>query len=86
MVNDDGGRIKNMGDVSWGRCMGRDNELATFECDSKFKQLDYLASLKMSVSDNRNQFLFPELRKEKNLAYETFKCTRPAAMRLKRLI
>jgi|LakMenEpi03Aug12_release.lakeMendotaPanAssembly.Ray.scaffolds.fasta_scaffold163356_3 hypothetical protein len=29
LVNDEGGRIKNMGDVSWGRCMGRDNELAT---------------------------------------------------------
>ncbi len=63
----------------WGKLVGAvawdaDNELATFEYDPKFKQLGWdLAPLKMPVSDNRNQFEFPELRKDKNSAYDTFK-------------
>lgn len=63
----------------WGKLAGAvawdaDNELATFEYDLKFKRLGWdLAPLKMPVSDNRNQFSFPELRKDKNSAYDTFK-------------
>ncbi len=63
----------------WGKLVGAvawdaDNGLATFEYDPKFKQLSWdLAPLKMPVSDNRNQFSFPELRKDKNSAYNTFK-------------
>jgi serine/threonine-protein kinase HipA len=63
----------------WGKLVGAvawdpDSGFATFEYDPKFKQLGWdLAPLKMSVSDNRNQFSFPELRKEKNLTSDTFK-------------
>lgn len=63
----------------WGQGVGavawdQDNGLATFEYDPKFKSLAWdLAPLKMPVSGNRNQFSFPELRKEKNAAYDTFK-------------
>jgi serine/threonine-protein kinase HipA len=63
----------------WGKLVGAvawdaDNALATFEYDPKFKQLGWdLAPLKMPVSDSRNQFSFPELRKDKNSVYDTFK-------------
>lgn len=63
----------------WGKLVGAvawdaDNGLATFEYDPKFKTLGWdLAPLKMPVSDNRNQFSFPELRKDKNSEYDTFK-------------
>ncbi len=63
----------------WGQLVGavawdQDNGLATFEYDPKFKSLAWeLAPLKMPVSGNRNQFSFPELRKDKNAAYDTFK-------------
>ncbi len=63
----------------WGKLVGAvawdaDNELATFEYDAKFKRLGWdVAPLKMPISDNRNQFSFPELRKDKNSAYDTFK-------------
>ncbi len=63
----------------WGQWVGavawdQDNGLATFEYDPKFKSLAWeLAPLKMPVSGNRNQFSFPELRKDKNAAYDTFK-------------
>ncbi len=65
--------------IIWGKLVGAvawdtDNGLATFEYDPKFKQLSWdLAPLKMPISDNRNQFSFPELRKDKNSAYDTFK-------------
>lgn len=63
----------------WGRLVGAvawdvDSGFATFEYDPKFKTLGWdLAPLKMPVSDNRNPFSFPELRKDKNSAYDTFK-------------
>jgi serine/threonine-protein kinase HipA len=58
------------GAVAWDKANG----LASFEYDPKFKSLGWdLAPLKMSISDNRNQFSFPELRKDKNSAYDTFK-------------
>jgi len=63
----------------WGKLVGAvawdaDNGLATFEYDPKFKTLGWdLSPLKMPVSDNRNQFSFPELRKDKNSEYDTFK-------------
>ena len=58
------------GAVAWDTNKG----FATFEYDPKFKQLGWdLAPLKMPVTDNRNQFSFPELRKDKNSEYDTFK-------------
>lgn len=63
----------------WGKLAGavawdKENGFASFEYDPKFKQSGWdLAPLKMSISDNRNQFSFPELRKDKNSAYDTFK-------------
>lgn len=63
----------------WGKFVGAvawdpERGFATFEYDPKFKQLEWeLAPLKMPVSENRNQFSFPELRKDKNSAFDTFK-------------
>ncbi len=63
----------------WGKLVGAvawnaDNGLTTFEYDPKFKTLGWdLAPLKMPVSGNQNQFSFPELRKDKNSEYDTFK-------------
>lgn len=63
----------------WGKLIGAvawdpDSGFAIFEYDPKFKTLGWdLAPLKMPVSDNRNQFSFPELRKDKNSVYDTFK-------------
>jgi serine/threonine-protein kinase HipA len=63
----------------WGRLVGAvawdpQSGLATFEYAPTFKQLGWdLAPLKMPVSDNRNLFSFPELQKDKNSEYDTFK-------------
>lgn len=58
------------GAVAWDKA----NAFAEFEYDPAFKSLKWdLAPLKMPVSDNRNQFSFPELRKERNSEYDTFK-------------
>ncbi len=63
----------------WGKLVGAvaydtATSFAAFEYDPAFKQLKWdLAPLKMSVSDNRNQFSFPELRKDRNSEYDTFK-------------
>lgn len=58
------------GAVAWDKANG----FAEFEYDPKFKSLKWdLAPLKMPVSDNRNQFSFPELRKDRNSEYDTFK-------------
>ena len=63
----------------WGKLIGAvawdpDSGFATFEYDPKFKTLGWdLAPLKMTISDNRNKFSFPELRKVKNSSYDTFK-------------
>jgi len=61
---------KLVGAVAWDKANG----FAYFEYAPKFKQLGWdLAPLKMSVSESRSQFSFPELRKDKNAAYNTFK-------------
>lgn len=61
---------KLAGAVAWEAATG----IATFEYNPGFKQLKWdLAPLKMSITDNRNLFSFPELRKDKNSAYDTFK-------------
>ncbi len=63
----------------WGKLVGAvawniESGFATFEYHPKFKQLGWdLAPLKMPFSENQNQFSFPELRKDKNSAYNTFK-------------
>lgn len=61
---------KLVGAVAWIEAAG----YATFEYDPKFKQLGLdLAPLKMPVDTSVNKFTFPELRKDKNSAYDTFK-------------
>jgi serine/threonine-protein kinase HipA len=61
---------KLVGAVAWDATTG----FATFEYDPKFKQLGWdLAPLKMPISDNRSQFSFPELQKNKKSEYDTFK-------------
>lgn len=61
---------KLVGAVAWDTNKG----LATFEYDPKFKTLGWdLSPLKMPVYSNRNRFSFPELRKDKNSEYDTFK-------------
>jgi len=59
-----------VGAVAWNEATG----FATFEYDPTFKQLGWdLAPLKMTVSDSRNVYSFPELVKDKNSVYDTFK-------------
>ena len=59
-----------VGAVAWDEKTG----LASFEFDSKFKKLSIdLAPLKMPVNGVKNIFTFPELRKEKNAVFDTFK-------------
>jgi len=61
---------KRVGAVAWNDNTG----YATFEYEPTFKQLGWnIAPLTMPVSDNRSLFSFPELRKERNAAYDTFK-------------
>ena len=58
------------GAVAWDAGRG----VAAFEYDPAFKQLGWdLAPLKMPVADNRNIFSFPELQKERNSPFDTFK-------------
>ncbi len=63
----------------WGKLVGAvawDTETgyAAFEYDPKFKQLDWdLSPIKMPVSHSRNEYSFPELRKDRNSEYDTFK-------------
>lgn len=59
-----------VGAVAWDEQTG----YATFEYDTKFKQKGWeLAPLKMPVSGTSNLYSFPELRKDKNAVYDTFK-------------
>lgn len=61
---------KLVGAVAWNEETG----FASFEYDPKFQQQGFdLAPLKMPVDDNRSQFSFPELRREYNAEYDTFK-------------
>src|SRR6476660_5826204 len=58
------------GAVAWDPATG----YAVFEYDPKFKQSGWdLAPLKMPLADNRNQFSFPELRKDRDSEHDTFK-------------
>jgi serine/threonine-protein kinase HipA len=63
----------------WGKLAGavawdENADLATFEYDPKFKQLGWdIASLTMPIAAAKSQFSFPELRKERNSEYYTFK-------------
>ncbi|MDI6402722.1 type II toxin-antitoxin system HipA family toxin [Balneolaceae bacterium ANBcel3] len=59
-----------VGAVAWDTKAG----YAFFEFNPKFKEKGWdLSPLKMSLSDNREVFSFPELRKERNAEYDTFK-------------
>jgi serine/threonine-protein kinase HipA len=59
-----------VGAVAWDDRTG----YAVFEYDPKFRQFGWdLSPLKMPVSDGRNQFSFPELRKHRNSEYDTFR-------------
>ncbi len=61
---------KLVGAVAWNNATG----VASFEYNPRFKQLNLdLAPLKMPVSDNRNLFSFPELKKDRYSSYDTFK-------------
>ena len=61
---------KQVGAVAWDENTG----VSTFEYSSQFKQLGLdLAPLKMPVGIAKKQFSFPELRQERNAAYDTFK-------------
>ena len=49
-------------------------DCASFEYDSDFKKLNWdLAPLKMPVSSSKKVMTFPELRKDKNAEFDTFK-------------
>jgi serine/threonine-protein kinase HipA len=59
-----------VGAVAWNDDIG----VASFEYDPKFKKLGWdLSPLKMPVSSAKSQFSFPELRKDKNAEFNTFK-------------
>ncbi|MCI2082201.1 MAG: type II toxin-antitoxin system HipA family toxin [Bacteroidales bacterium] len=59
-----------VGAVAWDEKTG----LAGFEYDPNFKKLGWdLAPLKMLVSSERKIFTFPELKRNKNSEYDTFK-------------
>ena len=63
----------------WGKLAGavvwnEDTGYATFEYDPKFKQQGFdLAPLKLPIDSTNSPFSFPELRKEKNTEYDTFR-------------
>jgi len=63
----------------WGKTVGaiawdESKQFATFEYDKKFISLNWeLAPLKMSISQNRTIFSFPELRQQRNSEFNTFK-------------
>ena len=61
---------KEVGAVAW----DEKNGLASFEYTPAFKSLGWeLAPLKMPLTQNQQIFSFPELRKEKDSEYDTFK-------------
>lgn len=59
-----------VGAVAWDERTGQ----ASFEYDPKFKRLNWdLAPLKMPINSPKKVFTFPELRKNKNSEFDTFK-------------
>lgn len=59
-----------VGAVAWDEKTGK----ASFEYDPKFKKLNWeLAPLKMPINSTKKVFTFPELRKNKNSEFDTFK-------------
>ncbi len=59
-----------VGAVAWNEEKG----FGVFEYDSKFKKLDWdLAPLKMPIDSNRKEISFPELRRNRNSEFDTFK-------------
>ena len=63
----------------WGKMVGavawdETSRLASFEYDPAFKRLGWeLSPLKMPLSSDQQIFSFPELRKEIDSAFDTFK-------------
>lgn len=61
---------KLVGAVAWDQATG----LAVFEYDPEFKRLGWdLSPLKMPIASSQNLFSFPELKKDRNSLYDTFK-------------
>ena len=59
-----------VGAIAWDERTG----LASFEYDPNFKKLNWdLAPLKMPVSSSKRVITFPELRRDKNAEFDTFK-------------
>ena len=59
-----------VGAVAWDEKTG----LASFEYDPNFKKLNWdLAPLKMPINSAKKIFSFPEIRKNKNIEFDTFK-------------
>ena len=66
--------VKIWGELAGAVAWDEANRVATFEYNPGFKKPDRdLAPLKMPVSAAKNQYSFPELRKDKNSEYDTFK-------------
>ncbi len=72
--------MMNIAEVKiWGELVGavawdEQNELATFEYAPQFKKSNLeLAPLKMPLNGSKNIYVFPDLRKDKNASYDTFK-------------
>jgi serine/threonine-protein kinase HipA len=61
---------KLVGAVAWDQATGS----AIFEYDPEFKSLGWdLSPLKMPIASGQNLFSFPELKKDRNSLYDTFK-------------
>ena len=61
---------KLVGAVAWDQATGS----AVFEYDPEFKRMGWdLSPLKMPIASGQNLFSFPELKKERNSLYDTFK-------------
>ncbi len=59
-----------VGAVAWNENSG----VGSFEYDTKFKKIGWdLSPLKLPISSPKHQFSFPELRKDKNAEFDTFK-------------
>ena len=66
--------VKIWGELAGAVAWNEDKSLGIFEFDPKFKQLGWdLSPLKMPVLSPRNQYSFPELRKDRSIDYNTFK-------------